>query len=69
MRQRIATVAEVFRSAFGNPTLRRVGFAYSLFSASEYGTWIVLLVFAFAHVGAPSETVVATAPTDSACAA
>ena len=58
MRDRVATVATVFRSAFRNPTLRRVGFAYAMFSTSEFGTWIVLLVYAFAHGGIGTELVI-----------
>ena len=41
----------VFRAAFRNPVLRRVGFAYALFGAAEFGTWISLLVVAYAHGG------------------
>ena len=58
MRHRVGAVATVFRSAFRNPTLRRVGFAYAMFSASEFGTWIVLLVYAFAHGGIDAELVI-----------
>ncbi|MGC9961229.1 MAG: cyclic nucleotide-binding domain-containing protein [Acidimicrobiales bacterium] len=42
----------MFRSAFENPTLRRVGFAYALFGTAEFGIWIALLVFAYGHGGA-----------------
>ena len=48
MRRRIVTVTAVFRAAFANPDLREVGFAYALFSSSEFGTWIILLVYAYA---------------------
>ncbi|MGO9340940.1 MAG: MFS transporter [Acidimicrobiales bacterium] len=34
--------------------LRRIGFAYSLFGAAEFGTWISLLVFAYGHGGGPT---------------
>ncbi len=50
---RFRTVLSVFRSAFENPVLRRVGFAYALFGAAEFGVWITLLVFAYGH-GGPS---------------
>ena len=48
---RFRTVFSVFRAAFENPVLRRVGFAYALFGASEFGVWITLLVFAYRHGG------------------
>jgi hypothetical protein len=41
----------VFRSAFRNAELRKVGLAYALFGASEFGIWITLLVFAYGHGG------------------
>src|SRR5271155_1287245 len=46
---RIGAVLSVFRSAFGNPALRRVGFAYALFVSAEFGIWIALLIFACGH--------------------
>lgn len=52
MFQRVGAVLSVFRAAFGNPTLRRVGIAYGLFVAAEFGVWITLLVFAYGHGGA-----------------
>lgn len=42
----------VFRAATRNPWLRRVGLAYALFVAAEFGIWIGLLVFAYDHGGA-----------------
>ena len=48
---RARAVFSVFRAAFGNPVLRRVGFAYALFGAAEFGIWIALLVFAYGHGG------------------
>ncbi|HXP33598.1 MAG TPA: MFS transporter [Acidimicrobiales bacterium] len=50
---RFRAVLSVFRSAFENPVLRRVGFAYALFGSAEFGVWITLLVFAYGH-GGPS---------------
>src|ERR1700722_11727996 len=44
-------VASVFRAALRNPVLRRVGYAYALFGAAEFGVWIALLVFAYDHGG------------------
>jgi MFS family permease len=52
MFQRIRLVLSVFRTSFGNPVLRRVGLAYALFGAAEFGVWITLLVFAYGHGGA-----------------
>jgi len=48
---RIRIVLAVFRAAFANPVLRRVGFAYALFVTAEFGIWIALLVFAYRHGG------------------
>src|ERR1700727_1312812 len=48
---RFRSVVSVFRAAFENPVLRRVGFAYALFGAAEFGIWITLLVFAYGHGG------------------
>ncbi len=48
---RVRTVLSVFRAAFGNPILRRVGVAYALFGSAEFGIWIALLVFAYGHGG------------------
>jgi predicted MFS family arabinose efflux permease len=56
MFQRLASLLAVFRGAFGNPILRRVGFAYSLFVTAEFGIWITLLVFAYGHGGASAST-------------
>jgi hypothetical protein len=50
---RFRAVVAVFRTALKNPVLRRVGFAYALFGAAEFGVWITLLVFAYGH-GGPS---------------
>ena len=50
---RFRAVLSVFRAAFENPVLRRIGFAYALFGAAEFGVWITLLVFAYGH-GGPS---------------
>jgi MFS family permease len=57
---RFRAVLSVFRAAFENPVLRRVGIAYALFGAAEFGTWITLLVFAFGH-GGPSASLLMVA--------
>ena len=56
MPRRIGVVLSVFRFAFGNPALRRVGSAYALFVSAEFGVWIAFLVFAFGHGGASAST-------------
>ena len=58
MRNRLNVVVSVFGKAFGNPTLRRVGFAYALFASAEFGIWIALLVFAYSHGGASASTTI-----------
>ena len=58
MSRRIGAVLSVFGSAFGNPALRRIGFAYALFVSAEFGIWIALLVFAYGHGGATASTLI-----------
>jgi Cyclic nucleotide-binding domain/Transmembrane secretion effector len=58
VRNRLHVVVSVFGKAFGNPTLRRVGFAYALFASAEFGIWIALLVFAYRHGGASASTTI-----------
>jgi Na+/melibiose symporter-like transporter len=54
---RVGAVFSVFQAALGNPILRRVGLAYGLFVAAEFGVWITLLVFAYGHGGASASVV------------
>ena len=61
MRERIATVSAVFVWAFRNRDLRNVGFAYALFSAAEFGSWIALLVYAFDRGGSTAVLVITLA--------
>ena len=58
MKQRMEVVAAVLSAAFRNTNLRDIGVAYALFSASEFGVWIVLLVFAFDHGGVSAELLI-----------
>lgn len=58
MSRRIGAVLSVFRSAFGNPALRRIGCAYALFVSAEFGIWIALLIFAYRHGGASASTLI-----------
>ena len=55
---RVGAVLSVFQRAFRNPTLRRVGLAYALFTSAEFGIWIALLVFAYGHGGASAGTLI-----------
>ena len=58
MSPRIGAVLSVFRSAFGNPALRRIGCGYALFVSAEFGIWIALLIFAYGHGGASASTLI-----------
>ncbi|HEY1762751.1 MAG TPA: MFS transporter [Acidimicrobiales bacterium] len=51
MSGRSRVVISVFRAAFKNPELRKVGFAYFLSQGAEAGVWITLLIFAYGHGG------------------
>lgn len=51
MSGRSRVVISVFRAAFRNPELRKVGFAYFLFQGAEAGIWITLVIFAYGHGG------------------
>jgi MFS family permease len=44
-----------------NPSLRRSGIGFALFNAAEYGEWIAVLVYAYAHGGASASGLVAFA--------
>src|SRR5580692_6813305 len=55
---RVRAVAGEFRAAFKNRVLRRVGIAYALYGAAEFGIWITLLVFAYRHGGASASLLI-----------
>ena len=59
MSARLRIVLGVFRAAFANPVLRRVGIAYALFVTAEFGLWLVLLVYAYGHGGPGGSTTMA----------
>ena len=44
-----------------NRSLRRTGIGFALFNAAEYGEWIAVLVYAYAHGGASTTGVLAFA--------
>jgi MFS family permease len=54
---RLQTLAKLAR----NPSLRRCGIGFALFNAAEYGEWIAVLVYAYAHGGAGASGLVAFA--------
>lgn len=54
----LGATVNVVRAALRNSALRRVLVAYLLFCAIEYGTWIAVLVYAYATTGPASVGVV-----------
>jgi MFS family permease len=44
-----------------NPSLRRAGIGFALFNSAEYGEWIAVLVYAYAHGGASASGLLAFA--------
>ena len=58
MKERLEVVGSVLSAAFRNTNLRDMGIAYALFSASEFGVWIILLVFAFDRGGVSAELLI-----------
>ncbi len=64
------TAAGVLRRALANVTLRRVELGFVGFNAAEYGEWIAILVYAYAHGGTNVAALVAAVQlTPSAIAA
>ncbi|MCJ7710048.1 MAG: MFS transporter [Chloroflexi bacterium] len=55
----LATTLRVLRAVLRNPSLRRVQFAFLLFIAAMFGTWVAILVYAYGASGPGSVGVVA----------
>jgi len=55
----LGLTARVVRAILRNPALRRVELAFLLFNTVEYATWIAILLYAYAAIGAASVGVVA----------
>ena len=49
----------VVRAILGNPALRRLELAFLLFNAVEFGTWVAILLYAYAAIGPASVGIVA----------
>jgi MFS family permease len=53
-RRRLALSSRVVRAVLESPALRRVELAFLIFTAVEFGTWIAVLLFAYAATGPAS---------------
>jgi MFS family permease len=56
--ERLRGVRSVLVTASVNPSLRRLGIAFTLFGTAELGIWISLLIYAFAHGGSRAATAI-----------
>ena len=59
LQTRLAVSLRVIRAVVRSPTLRRVELAFLLFNAVEFGTWIAILLYAYAAIGPASVGLVA----------
>jgi MFS family permease len=57
----VTAAGSPFRALAGDRTLRRAGAALALYRLAEFGPWVAILVFAYAHGGATSAGVVSLA--------
>ena len=65
VRTRLELSSRVVRAVLRSPALRRVEIAFLLFNAAEFGTWVAILLFAYAATGpAPAW---ASSPWPSCC--
>jgi cyclic nucleotide-binding protein/MFS transporter len=55
------SIGRVLRILARNRELRRVELAFATFNVAEWGTWLAMLVYAYAHGGVTSAGVLATA--------
>ena len=55
------SIARVLRIMARNRELRRVELAFATFNVAEWGTWLAMLVYAYAHGGVTAAGVLATA--------
>lgn len=58
-RTQLSISLRVVRAVLRSPALRRVEFAFLLFNAVEFGTWIAILLYAYAAIGPTSVGLVA----------
>jgi MFS family permease len=56
---RLRTTAAVFHTAFRNRSLLRLELAFSAFCGAEWGVWVSLVVYAYAHGGATASGAIA----------
>jgi MFS family permease len=56
---RLTSIGRVIRAVVRNPSLRRVQAAFLLFCALEYGSWVAILLYAYAATGPASVGIVA----------
>ena len=54
VRTRLGLSWRVVRAVLRSPALRRVEIAFLLFNAAEFGTWVAILLFAYAATGPAS---------------
>lgn len=55
------SIARVLRIVARNSELKRVELAFATFNVAEWGTWLAMLVYAYAHGGVTTAGVLATA--------
>jgi MFS family permease len=53
-RRRVTLSSRVVRAVLRNPALRRVELAFLLFTGTEFGVWVAVLLYAYAATGAAS---------------
>jgi MFS family permease len=59
VKEHLAGVRNVLRTALANRQLRRIEFGYALFIAAECAVWLSLLVYAYAHGGPSAASLIA----------